>query len=61
VAKDIPPLPLSKSETIRVVGNLVDNALKYTDAGYIYIQVTKQNSPGTEGVDFSVTGYGAGK
>jgi signal transduction histidine kinase len=60
VAKDIPPLPLSKSETIRVVGNLVDNALKYTDAGYIYIHITKQNSPGTERVIFSVQDTGRG-
>ena len=60
VAKDVPPLPLSKSDTIRVVGNLVDNALKYTDAGYIYIQVAKPSSPGTDGVILSVQDTGRG-
>lgn len=60
VAKDIPPLPLSKSHTIRIVGNLVDNALKYTDAGYIYIQVVKQSTQGIDRVVLSVQDTGRG-
>jgi len=49
-------LPLSRSDLLRVLGNLADNALKYTDSGWIAFTCTVK----PEEVVISVTDTGRG-
>ncbi|MFA6505045.1 MAG: HAMP domain-containing sensor histidine kinase [Treponemataceae bacterium] len=53
-----PPLPLPRADAARVIGNLVDNALKYTDSGSIVVSINEVVENG--GVDLVVADSGRG-
>lgn len=55
---DPPFPPITRADAARIIGNLVDNALKYTDAGTISVVARKPLD--FSGVDVTVTDTGAG-
>ena len=54
---DPPPLPLPHADSARVIGNLVDNALKYTDSGRVLVTI---GAAGPHGVSLAVSDTGRG-
>jgi signal transduction histidine kinase len=60
-----PPPPLSRANALRVLGNLIDNAIKYTDSGMVIISaavtasVTAKEGGGSE-LSISVADTGRG-
>lgn len=50
--------PLTRADAARIVGNLVDNALKYTDSGSVSVSARKPID--FSGVDITVSDTGAG-